>query len=258
MEEVSPKLTKEEKLAKKAAKAAKAAKREGAGVDADAESPKKKKKSEKKEKEPPAEEPPAEEPPQPGKATGIAQRWNAKGFGFIKPDDGGEDLFCHYSSITDGKQLKEGAKVTFVKKFDELKGKERAEEVEGGCPEDEWGGGGGGGGGSGGGGGATGAPPAGKVGGIVKGWNEKGFGFIAPDDGGEDLFCHFSQIEDGNALSQGAAVHFAKEFDESKGKERAVQVIGGFQEARGGGGGGKGGGKGGKGGGKGGKGKGRW
>ena len=254
MEEVSPKLTKEEKLAKKAAKAAKAAKREGAGVDADAESPKKKKKSEKKEKEPPAEE-----PPQPGKATGIAQRWNAKGFGFIKPDDGGEDLFCHYSSITDGKQLKEGAKVTFVKKFDELKGKERAEEVEGGCPEDEWGGGGGGGGGSGGGGGATGAPPAGKVGGIVKGWNEKGFGFIAPDDGGEDLFCHFSQIEDGNALSQGAVVHFAKQFDESKGKDRAVQVIGGFQEARGGGGGGGygGGGKGGGGKGKG-KGKGRW
>ena len=176
--------------------------------------------------------------PPPGKATGIAQRWNAKGFGFIKPDDGGEDLFCHYSSITDGKQLKEGAKVTFVKTFNERKGKDQAEEVEGGCPEDEWGGGGGGGGGSGGGGGATGAPPAGKFGGIVKGWNEKGFGFIAPDDGGEDLFCHFSQISDGNAIVEGTSVHFVKEFDEMKGKERAVQVEGGIQDDRRGGGGG--------------------
>jgi cold shock CspA family protein len=90
------------------------------------------------------------------KATGVAMRWNAKGFGFIKPDDGGEDLFCHFSSITDGKMLKEGAAVQFVKKYDERKGKERAEEVTGGVEEDSYGGGGGG---SGGGGGLTGPLP---------------------------------------------------------------------------------------------------
>lgn len=85
-------------------------------------------------------------------------------------------------------------------------------------------------------------------------WNERGFGFIKPDDGGEDLFCHFSVIEDGNALVEGTEVQFVKEFDDRKGKDRATKVTGGTTESRGGGGGGGGFGGGGKGGGGGGQG----
>ena len=170
--------------------------------------------------------------------TGVALRWFSKGYGFIKPDDGGEDLFCHFRSITDGNMLKEGTAVQFVKRSDERKGRVQAMDVTGGCSEeDTYGGKGGGarGRGGGGGGGVTGPPPPGKVQGIARLWTAKGFGFIAPDDGGEDLFCHYSQILDGNALQHGAVVHFVKQFDELKGRDRAVQIVGGFQEARGGG-----------------------
>ena len=59
-------------------------------------------------------------------ATGTVKWFNdAKGYGFITPDDGGEDLFAHFSAIKmDGfKTLKQGQRVTFDLKEGE-KGKQ--------------------------------------------------------------------------------------------------------------------------------------
>jgi cold shock protein len=49
-------------------------------------------------------------------ATGTVKWFNdAKGYGFITPDEGGNDLFVHHSGIAGSgfKSLPEGAKVEF-------------------------------------------------------------------------------------------------------------------------------------------------
>lgn len=50
-------------------------------------------------------------------STGIVKWFNdAKGFGFITPEGGGEDLFAHFKEIqgTGFKTLKEGQRVQYI------------------------------------------------------------------------------------------------------------------------------------------------
>ncbi|MDR0876041.1 MAG: cold-shock protein, partial [Clostridiales Family XIII bacterium] len=49
-------------------------------------------------------------------SNGVVKWFNSeKGYGFISDDDGGQDVFVHFSSIVGGnyKTLNEGQKVTF-------------------------------------------------------------------------------------------------------------------------------------------------
>jgi CspA family cold shock protein len=60
--------------------------------------------------------------------------------------------------------------------------------------------------------------------GTVKWFNpDKGFGFIAPDEGGEDLFVHFSEIQGAGfkSLDEGQKV----EYDVGAGRDGKQQAV---------------------------------
>jgi cold shock protein len=64
--------------------------------------------------------------------------------------------------------------------------------------------------------------------GTVKWFNDdKGFGFITPDEGGRDLFVHFSGIsgQGFRSLSEGTKVSYEKEDSDKGPKAVNVQKI---------------------------------
>jgi cold shock protein len=64
--------------------------------------------------------------------------------------------------------------------------------------------------------------------GVVKWFNaNKGFGFIQPEDGGQDVFVHISAIERAgiSALVEGQKVGFELVADKRSGKFSADQLI---------------------------------
>lgn len=63
--------------------------------------------------------------------------------------------------------------------------------------------------------------------GTVKWFNgQKGFGFIAPDDGGNDIFVHISAVERAglDGLGEGQQVSFEVKADPKRGKSSAENL----------------------------------
>jgi cold shock protein len=63
--------------------------------------------------------------------------------------------------------------------------------------------------------------------GIVKFYNDqKGFGFIQPDDGGKDVFVHATALERAGlrSLSEGQKVSFDTEQDRRTGKTAVAKI----------------------------------
>src|SRR6185312_1938087 len=179
-------------------------------------------------------------------STGTVKWFNtAKGFGFIQPDDGGSDVFVHISAVEQAglRALNEGDTVQFEMEQDRRSGKLSAGQLvvtgQGAAPARRSGGGGdrygdrggfggGGGGGSFGGGGSR-QPGAisGSGSGTVKWFNPtKGFGFIQPEGGGQDVFVHISAVEQAGlrGLNEGQLVAYDLEQDRRSGKTSATNL----------------------------------
>jgi CspA family cold shock protein len=65
--------------------------------------------------------------------------------------------------------------------------------------------------------------------GVVKFYNsEKGFGFITPDHGGDDIFVHYTalEMEGFKCLGEDEQVEFTTEYDPVKDKNKATYVTG--------------------------------
>ena len=136
-----------------------------------------------------------------------------KGFGFITPDGGGEDVFVHARSLVEGLTwLAEGDRVV----YDVVQGDKgpQARDVALVRGADT----------------APAAKPSGKPAGkpfakpssrpssgaparagegvVARFDPERGFGFITPDDGGDDLFVHVSVVSGAEPLERGDRVRY--------------------------------------------------
>ncbi len=65
-----------------------------------------------------------------------------------------------------------------------------------------------------------------KLGVVKKYFQDKGYGFIKPDDGGDDVFVHIKQLEKSNlnGLKEGQRVGFDITVNQETGKSAATKI----------------------------------
>ena len=125
-----------------------------------------------------------------------------KGFGFVTPDSGGEDLFVHVRALPGGvSELSEGDRVTYdvgasdkglqARNIQLVRGAPAALDRGRSAPRPEAGG-----------------SVRGGQGVVARYDDERGFGFITPDAGGADLFVHVSVVRGADGLQEGDRVRY--------------------------------------------------
>lgn len=152
-----------------------------------------------------------------------------KGFGFISPEDGGPDVFVHVRDLADRlEELDEGDRVTYDVVMSE-KGPQARDVRLAGRPSRRS---------------ATGpsrpaarptsrsghrsghgAPARGGEGVVARYDDERGFGFITPDAGGDDLFVHVSVVRGAEPLYPGDRVRYqVRQSDRGPQADRVERV----------------------------------
>nr|WP_216645432.1 cold shock domain-containing protein [Isoptericola halotolerans] len=139
-----------------------------------------------------------------------------KGFGFIAPEAGGGDIFVHVKALSGGlTELAEGARVTYdVVEGDKGPNARNVRLVRGSGARGGTDRGAGRGAdrgtdrGRSGRPAASGRPVRGGEGTIARYDADRGFGFISPDAGGEDLFVHVSVVKGSEVLEEGDRVRY--------------------------------------------------
>jgi CspA family cold shock protein len=147
----------------------------------------------------------------PGAALGVlgTVKWYepAKGYGFASPDGGGAEVFVHSSAIVTGGVVTAGQRVAFL-----VGEGERGPQAEHLVPL----------------GGAAAEPLADDgADGTVSWYDEgKGFGFITPDDGGQDVFVHVRALAEGLTwLTEGDRVAYDVTQGDRGPQARDLQLV---------------------------------